>query len=34
LVVVPVVYSVLDDFADWLHRTWAGKKTEASHAEN
>ena len=24
LVVVPVVYSLLDDFAGWVHRKWAG----------
>ncbi len=29
LVVVPVVYSVLDDFAAWLHRTWNGARPEA-----
>ncbi len=34
LVVVPVVYSVLDDFAVKLHRVWTGKKSEVAHAEN
>jgi HAE1 family hydrophobic/amphiphilic exporter-1 len=34
LVVVPVVYSVLDDFAMKLHRVWTGKKSEVAHAEN
>ena len=28
LLVVPVVYSVLDDFAAWLKRAWAGQKAE------
>jgi HAE1 family hydrophobic/amphiphilic exporter-1 len=26
LLVVPVVYSLLDDFGNWLHRRWAGEK--------
>ena len=26
LIVVPVVYSLLDDFGAWLHRKWAGTK--------
>jgi len=28
LLVVPVVYSVLDDFSAWAKRLWAGKKVE------
>ena len=26
LLVVPVVYSILDDFSAWINRVWAGKK--------
>ena len=33
LLVVPVVYSVLDDFAAWVKRLWGGKKAEESPAE-
>jgi HAE1 family hydrophobic/amphiphilic exporter-1 len=29
LLVVPVVYSVLDDFAAWLKRAWVGKRAGA-----
>jgi hydrophobic/amphiphilic exporter-1 (mainly G- bacteria), HAE1 family len=25
LLVVPVMYSVLDDFGEWIHRRWKGK---------
>ncbi len=32
LVVVPVVYSLLDDFAEWLHRRMAGAKAEVHAA--
>jgi HAE1 family hydrophobic/amphiphilic exporter-1 len=26
LLIVPVMYSLLDDFGDWVHRIWTGKK--------
>jgi len=32
LIVVPVVYAILDDFAAWLHRRMAGAKFEAHDA--
>ena len=32
LIVVPVVYTILDDFAAWLHRHMAGAKFEAHEA--
>jgi len=32
LIVVPVVYTILDDFAAWLHRRMAGAKFEAHDA--
>jgi HAE1 family hydrophobic/amphiphilic exporter-1 len=32
LIVVPVVYAILDDFAAWLHRRMAGVKFEAHDA--
>ncbi len=32
LIVVPVVYSILDDFAGWLHRKWTGAKPEPAGA--
>ena len=32
LIVVPVVYAFLDDFAEWLHRRMAGAKFEAHDA--
>ena len=28
LLVVPVVYTLLDDFAGWVHRRWAGAPQE------
>lgn len=30
LIVVPVVYTVLDDFAAWIRRRWEGKKAAAA----
>src|SRR5664279_536878 len=32
LIVVPVVYSLLDDVAEWLHRRMAGAKAEVQAA--
>lgn len=32
LVIVPVVYTLLDDFAQWLHRRMAGSRFEAHEA--
>jgi len=32
LVVVPVVYTLLDDFAEWLHRRWARANAVAADA--
>jgi HAE1 family hydrophobic/amphiphilic exporter-1 len=29
LLVVPVVYTLLDDLGDWIRRRWEGKKEEA-----
>jgi HAE1 family hydrophobic/amphiphilic exporter-1 len=29
LLVVPVVYTLLDDFGDWIRRRWEGEKEEA-----
>ena len=33
LLVVPVVYTLLDDFGDWIRRRWEGKKEEAKTSE-
>ena len=33
LLVVPVVYTLLDDFGDWIRRRWEGKKEEAKASE-
>jgi HAE1 family hydrophobic/amphiphilic exporter-1 len=30
LLVVPVVYSLLDDLSGWFHRRWGRKEEEAS----
>jgi len=30
LLVVPVVYTLLDDFAAWMRRRWEGKKAAAA----
>ena len=32
LIVVPVVYSLLDDFAGWLHRRWTGAEVKPAAA--
>jgi HAE1 family hydrophobic/amphiphilic exporter-1 len=26
LLIVPVVYTLLEDFGNWVHRRWAGEK--------
>jgi HAE1 family hydrophobic/amphiphilic exporter-1 len=33
LLVVPVVYTLLDDFGDWIRSRWEGKKEEAKASE-
>ncbi len=33
LLVVPVVYTLLDDFGDWIRRRWEGKKGEMKAGE-
>jgi HAE1 family hydrophobic/amphiphilic exporter-1 len=34
LLVVPVVYTYLDDFGAWAARIWRGKAPRNAHAEN
>jgi HAE1 family hydrophobic/amphiphilic exporter-1 len=34
LIVVPVVYSVLDDFAAWVRRVWTGRSAEVQHEQS
>jgi HAE1 family hydrophobic/amphiphilic exporter-1 len=34
LLVVPVVYTYLDDFGAWAARIWRGKAPRSAHVEN